>query len=327
MKGFDRMLHPLKLKAAFKDYLWGGTRLRDEFNKQTDINPVAESWELSCHHDGHSIVCNGEFTGKTLSEYIQAVGKQVIGTKAQNKQDFPILIKFIDAKQNLSVQVHPDDKYALLHEGESGKTEMWYVVDAIDDASLIYGFTQKISHQEFERRIKDNTLLEVCNQVPIKKGDVFFIEAGTLHAIGAGALIAEIQQSSNSTYRVYDYGRIGKDGKPRQLHIEKALAVTKLEPPTRKPEPIAKFNHFANYDLTILAQCDLFNVSHFNLHGNCSLIANKESFHSILILDGEMALTYHGNSFTINKGESIFIPADMGEYILNGTGEFLLTTL
>ena len=134
------------------------------------------------------------------------------------------MIKFIDAKQNLSVQVHPDDTYALLNEGESGKTEMWYVMDAQPDSKLIYGFNKKISHQEFEKRITDNTLLEVCNQVPIKKGDVFFIEAGTLHAIGAGALIAEIQQSSNSTYRVYDYGRLGKDGKPRQLHIEKALA-------------------------------------------------------------------------------------------------------
>ena len=206
------MLYPLKLNAAFKDYLWGGTRLRDEFNKQTDIDPVAESWELSCHHDGQSIISNGEFSGKTLAQYIETVGKQVIGTKAPKDKDFPILIKFIDAKQSLSVQVHPDDKYALLHEGESGKTEMWYVMDATPDATLIYGFTHEISHQEFERRIKDNTLLEVCNQVPIKKGDVFFIEAGTLHAIGAGALIAEIQQSSNSTYRVYDYGRVGKDG-------------------------------------------------------------------------------------------------------------------
>ena len=321
------MLYPLKLNAAFKDYLWGGTRLRDEFNKQTDIDPVAESWELSCHHDGQSIISNGEFSGKTLAQYIETVGKQVIGTKAPKDKDFPILIKFIDAKQSLSVQVHPDDKYALLHEGESGKTEMWYVMDATPDATLIYGFTHKISHQEFERRIKDNTLLEVCNQVPIKKGDVFFIEAGTLHAIGAGALIAEIQQSSNSTYRVYDYGRVGKDGKLREVHIEKALAVTKLEPPTRKPEPIAKLTAFADYDLTILAQCKLFNVSHFDLHGNCSLNAKKDSFHSILALDGQIALTYGSDSFTITKGESVFIPADMGEYILNGTGEFILTTL
>ena len=321
------MLYPLKLQAAFKDYIWGGTRLRDEFNKQTTINPVAESWELSCHHDGKSTIENGSFAGKTLIEYIETEGKQVIGTKAQDKKDFPILIKFIDAKQNLSVQVHPDDTYALLNEGESGKTEMWYVMDAQPDSKLIYGFNKKISHQEFEKRITDNTLLEVCNQVPIKKGDIFFIEAGTLHAIGAGALIAEIQQSSNSTYRVYDYGRLGKDGKPRQLHIEKALAVTKLEPPTRKPEPVAKVNYFTDYDLTILAQCDLFNVSHFNLHGNCNLEAKKDSFHSILVLNGEMALTYKANSFTVKKGESIFIPANMGEYILNGTGEFILTTL
>lgn len=321
------MLYPLKLQAVFKDYIWGGTRLRDEFNKQTTINPVAESWELSCHRDGKCTILNGSYTGKTLSSYIEAEGIQVVGTKAENKKDFPLLIKFIDAKQNLSVQVHPDDKYAFLNEGEPGKTEMWYVIDTQPNSKLIYGFAKEISHQEFEKRILDNTLLDVCNQVPIKKGDVFFIEAGTLHAIGAGALIAEIQQNSNSTYRVYDYGRIGKDGKPRQLHIDKALAVTKLQPPARKPEPLAKVNCFTDYDLTVLAQCNLFNVNHFNLHGNCNLETKKDSFHSILILDGEMALTYNTDSFTIKKGDSIFIPANMGEYILNGTGEFILTTL
>ncbi len=321
------MLYPLKLNAAFKDYLWGGTRLRDEYNKKTDLDPVAESWELSCHHDGLSTIDNGEFAGKTLFDYIKTVGRQVIGTKAPKDKDFPILIKFIDAKQNLSVQVHPDDKYARLHEGESGKTEMWYVIDALPNSSLIYGFNREISHQEFEKRIKDNTLLDVCNSVPIKKGDVFFIEAGTLHAIGAGALIAEIQQSSNSTYRVYDYGRIGKDGKPRQLHIEKALAVTKLKPADKKPGAIAKLTCFTDYQLSVLAQCDLFNVSHFDLAGNCYLNAKSDSFHSILILDGEIAITYGKDSFTVKKGDSLFVPAGMGEYILNGTGEFILTTI
>ena len=321
------MLYPLKLSAAFKDYLWGGTRLRDEFNKKTDINPVAESWELSCHHDGLSTITNGEFAGKTLWDYVKAHGKQVIGTKAPEDKDFPILIKFIDAKQNLSVQVHPDDAYARVHEGESGKTEMWYVIDATPGASLIYGFTKEISLEEFEQRIKDNTLLDVCNRVPIKKGDVFFIEAGTLHAIGAGALIAEIQQSSNSTYRVYDYGRIGKDGKPRQLHIEKALAVTKRQPPTHKVGEIAKLNCFTDYDLDILAQCKLFNVSHFDLHGDCALNAKADSFHSILVLDGKMTINYGKDSFTVEKGDSVFVPAGMGKYILNGMGEFILTTI
>ena len=321
------MLYPLKLNAAFKDYLWGGTRLRDEFNKKTDINPVAESWELSCHHDGLSTITNGEFAGKTLWDYVQTVGKQVIGTNAPKDKDFPILIKFIDAKQNLSVQVHPDDAYARVHEGESGKTEMWYVIDATPGASLIYGFTKEISLEEFEQRIKNNTLLDVCNRVPIKKGDVFFIEAGTLHAIGAGALIAEIQQSSNSTYRVYDYGRIGKDGKPRQLHIEKALAVTKRQPPTHKVGEIAKLTCFTDYDLDVLAQCDLFKVSHFDLHGECKLNAKKDSFHSILVLAGDIMLTYGENSFTLTKGDSVFVPADMGKYALNGNGEFILTTI
>lgn len=321
------MLYPLKLKPAFKDYIWGGTRLRDEYNKKTDINPVAESWELSCHHDGNSIIANGIYAGKTLAEYITEQGNSAVGTKAAGKKDFPILIKFIDAKQNLSVQVHPDDDYARVHEGEQGKTEMWYVVDATPGASLIYGFTKEISHEEFKQRIENNTLLDVCNRVPVKKGDVFFIEAGTLHAIGAGALIAEIQQNSNSTYRVYDYGRLGKDGKPRQLHIEKALAVTKLMPPQRKPEAIAELECFKDYDLTILAQCELFKVSRFVLHGSCRLTAGSDSFHSLLVLDGEIKIIYDTKEFNFIKGDSIYVPAGMEEYTVSGRGEFILTTL
>lgn len=214
-----------------------------------------------------------------------------------------------------------------MHEGEQGKTEMWYVVDAMPGASLIYGFTKEISHEEFKQRIENNTLLDVCNRVPVKKGDVFFIEAGTLHAIGAGALIAEIQQNSNSTYRVYDYGRLGKDGKPRQLHIEKALAVTKLIPPQRKPEAVAELECFKDFDLTVLAQCELFKVSRFVLHGSCRLTAGSDSFHSLLVLDGEIKIIYDTEEFNFIKGDSIYIPAGMEEYTVSGRGEFILTTL
>ena len=314
------MLYPLKLNAAFKDYLWGGTRLRDEFNKQTDIDPVAESWELSCHHDGQSIISNGEFSGKTLAQYIETVGKQVIGTKAPKDKDFPILIKFIDAKQSLSVQVHPDDKYALLHEGESGKTEMWYVMDATPDATLIYGFTHEISHQEFERRIKDNTLLEVCNQVPIKKGDVFFIEAGTLHAIGAGALIAEIQQSSNSTYRVYDYDRRDKDGNKRELHIREALESSNLKKSTYS-------NSVLDGDDIILTQCDYFTVRRLKVQNRVQLRIDKTSFHSLIITDGSGELYMGGEILKLNKGDSIFIPAQNNEYTVSGPCEIILSFL
>ena len=219
-------MYPLLLKAPIKDYIWGGTRLKTEFGFETEKEIAAEGWMLSCHKDGTNTVLNGEFAGKILTEVLDIWGKEALGKNAERFTYFPLLIKLIDAKDKLSVQVHPDDSYALKNEGEYGKTEMWYVVDCDEGASLIYGFNKEISKEEFESRIKDNTLSEVCNYVPVKKGDVFFIGAGTLHAIGEGILIAEVQQNSNTTYRVSDYGRLGADGNPRPLHIEKAVDVT-----------------------------------------------------------------------------------------------------
>ncbi|MBB5336166.1 type I phosphomannose isomerase catalytic subunit [Pectinatus brassicae] len=321
------MLYPLKLQSPLKDYIWGSTRLKNEFSKETDLSIVAESWELACHKAGTNIIENGEYQGQLLSSFFAKEGKNAIGTKAAAIDYFPLLIKLIDAHDNLSVQVHPDDAYAQLTEGEPGKTEMWYIVDAEPDAKLIYGFKNKISREEFEKRITDNTLLEVCNQEPVKKGDVFFINSGTLHAIGKGILIAEIQQNSNTTYRVYDYGRIGKDGKPRDLHIAKALTVTNLDVPTHKTGAIAAIDTLSDYKMKVLAQCDLFTVIHFDLAGNCSLCADETSFHSILVLDGEICLNCASDSMILQKGDSIFIPANMQDYRINGTGEFILTTL
>ena len=259
------MLEPMLLKAPLKDYLWGGNRLKNEYGKESDLDIVAESWELSCHEAGLSVIDSGAHKGETLAAFLAGAGKAVLGSKAQDRDYFPLLIKFIDAKGDLSVQVHPDDEYALREEGEQGKTEMWYVVDAEPDASLIYGFQQKISKEEFEQRIADNTLLEVCNKVPVHKGDVFFIKAGTLHAIGSGILIYEVQQSSNLTYRVYDYGRVGKDGKPRQLHIDKALAVTKLEVPQAVSGNTVDIDLFPDMDIRLLAECKYFKVYHGSL--------------------------------------------------------------
>ena len=220
----------LKLKPSCKDYLWGGHRLVDEYNIEYDGEILAEAWELSCHPDGPSMIMNGPYAGKTLQEYLDIEGMEVLGTHCRRFREFPILTKFIDARDNLSIQVHPSNGFALQNEGQYGKTEMWYVLDAEEGAFLYYGFKEEITREEFAQRIKENTLLEVLNAVPVKKGDVLFIESGTLHAIGKGILIAEIQQNSNVTYRVYDYGRVGKDGKKRDLHIEKALAVTSRVP-------------------------------------------------------------------------------------------------
>ncbi len=310
----------LKLKPACKDYLWGGHRLVDEFGIEYDGDVCAEAWVLSCHPDGPSTVVNGPYAGKTLREYIDGEGRQVLGTHCRRFRDFPILTKFIDAKENLSVQVHPGNSFALQHEGQYGKTEMWYVMDAEPGAFLYYGFKREISKEEFAQRIKDNTLLEVLNAVPVKKGDALFIESGTLHAIGKGILIAEIQQNSNVTYRVYDYGRVGKDGKKRDLHIEKALAVTNRVPIVRRG---TSYPH--------VADCDYFTVDKLNLDGNLTYrtqgTVKDTSFLSILILDGKGTITCQGEKLDYKKGDSFFISAGSGDWQIEGTCDALLTTI
>lgn len=318
----------IKLNPAFKDYLWGGTKLRDEYGKKCDLDKVAESWELSCHKDGCSVVADGEYAGLTLPQYIEKAGKAVLGTDCEKFEYFPILIKLIDAKQNLSVQVHPDNDYAMRVEGEYGKTEMWYVVDCEPGAGLLYGFKHEISKEEFRRRIEDNTLLEVTNRVEVHPGDVFFIEAGTLHAIGEGILIAEIQQNSNTTYRVYDYGRVGADGKPRQLHIEKAIDVTRLAPATRPcGRPQAKPEAFDGGSVLPLASCDYFTVKEMEVTSHAALMADEKSFHSLLLLDGSLTLSMGGEKLEMEKGASVFVPAGSGDYTLTGKGRLILTTV
>ena len=321
------MLKPMLLKAPLKDYLWGGNRLKNEYGKSSDLDIVAESWELSCHEAGLSLVDSGEHKGETLSSLLAGEGKAMLGSKAKDMDYFPLLIKFIDAKGDLSVQVHPDDEYAWREEGEPGKTEMWYVVDAEPDASLIYGFQQEISKEEFKQRIADNTLLEVCNQVPVHKGDVFFIKAGTLHAIGSGILIYEVQQSSNLTYRVYDYGRVGKDGQPRPLHIDKALAVTKLEVPQDAEEKMVDIDLFPHMNVKLLAECKYFKVYHGSLQGDSIMHAGEDSFHCLTVLDGALKLTGNGESLTVDKGKTVFVPAGLGNYQLQGQAEFILSKL
>ena len=220
---------PFLLTPAGKDYLWGGNRLKTEFNKEIDLVPLAETWECSTHPDGPSVIVTGRHAGKTLAELLKE-HPEYLGKHPGTEGELPVLIKFIDAKKNLSVQVHPDDDYARKYEnGQLGKTEMWYVMDAAPDAQLVYGFNHDITKEQLRQSLKDGTVEKYLQKVKIQKDDVFFIEAGTVHAIGAGALIAEIQESSNLTYRLYDYNRVGKDGKLRELHIDKALAVANLK--------------------------------------------------------------------------------------------------
>ena len=310
----------LKLRPACKDYLWGGHRLAEEYNVDYRGEILAEAWVLSAHPDGPSVIDNGPYKGKTFRDYLEAEGMEVLGTHCRRFREFPILTKFIDARDNLSIQVHPGNGFALQNEGQYGKTEMWYVLDAEEGAYLYYGFREEISREEFAERIRDNTLLEVLNAVPVHRGDVLFIESGTLHAIGKGILIAEIQQNSNVTYRIYDYGRVGKDGKKRDLHIEKALAVTNRVPIVRSG---SQYPH--------VADCDYFTVDKLNLDGKLTSRMQgtvfDSSFLSILILDGEGTISCRGETVSYRKGDSIFLSAGSGNWQIEGTCDALLTTI
>ena len=306
-------LETIKLTPACKDYLWGGEKLRQDYGIQSQLHPLAEAWVLSCHPDGPSVVATAPLAGKTLPEYIQEKGPGCLGADCEKFTDFPILAKFIDAKGDLSIQVHPSNDYALAHEHQFGKTEMWYVLDCEPGATLYYGFQHQISREEFQQRIQDNTLTEVLNAVPVEKGDLFFIPAGTLHAIRKGIVVAEIQQNSNVTYRIYDYGRVDVDGKLRQLHIQQALEVTQRTPPQPDPD-------FHGH----LAQCPYFTVD--VMEGRFTLDCGPESFVSVLVLEGTGALWEGDESMSLRKGESLFIPAGAGQCRLEGDGLKCLVT-
>ncbi len=311
----------LKLKPAFMDNIWGGRRLIEEFHMDCSLERAAEAWVLSCHPAGESRVANGELAGATLSEAIQAMGEDCLGERAKEFSFFPLLIKFIDARDDLSIQVHPEDEYALRVEKGYGKTEMWYVMDADPGAKLFYGFTHPITKEEFECRIRENTLTEVLNAVEVKKGDCFFIPAGTIHAIGAGLLIAEIQQNSNTTYRVYDYGRRDKQGNTRELHIDKALDVTDLTP---APATVQyEVRQMEGGRVETLADCAYFATDKIELDGALTLSVGKDSFRALLCMEGEGVVSAGGERVSFVPGDCLFVPADAGKITLEGQGLLL----
>lgn len=316
----------IKLIPAFKDYIWGGTKLKTTYGKQSDLDIVAESWELSTHPDGPSIVANGEYAGKTLIEYIEDNGKSVLGTKCTLEKDIPILIKFIDAKDNLSIQVHPDDTYALKNEGDYGKTEMWYILEAEEGAQLVYGFNTEITEEEFKVAIENNTFTDKLNYVDVQKGDVFFIEPGTMHAIGKGIIIAEIQQRSNVTYRVYDYGRVGVDGKPRELHVAKAIDVTTL---AKADEAKVDYSleEYEGYKRGVLASCEYFHVEVLDIEEGVDLTADQTTFHSLVVVEGCANILSSTENLAVLKGDTVFIPAGYGLYNISGKCKVILSTL
>lgn len=314
----------IKLVPAFKDYLWGGVKLKTEYGKQSDLEIVAESWELSTHPDGLSTIANGEYEGQTLLKYIEEHGKGVLGTACKVEKDLPILIKLIDAKDRLSIQVHPDDQYALLHEGDYGKTEMWYVVEAEEGAQLIYGFNKTTTQEELRQAIRDNSLADILNYVEVHKGDVFFIKPGTVHAIGEGVVIAEIQQRSNVTYRVYDYGRVGVDGKPRELHIDQSIEVMNLNKAdeARVEYTLRPTN---GYQEAEIAGCEYFHVNMIEVDNQADIEVEQSSFKSLLLVEGKAQVISGQKVMDMTKGETVFLPAGSGRYELKGTGKFIVS--
>lgn len=315
---------PLKLQPAFKDYLWGGTRLVTEYGKKTSLSPVAESWELSCHPDGPSLIANGPLSGKMLADVLQEQ-PQLLGTKGQGFEDFPILIKLIDAKEPLSLQVHPDDAYARRVEQQFGKNEMWYILDCDPGAEIILGFQKPLSQKAFRSQIADNTILDSVHSIPVAPGDCFCIPAGLLHAIGKGILVAEVQQSSNVTYRVYDYARRDAQGNLRPLHVDQAVEVTDTTLTVEKSDfPVEIREGYTSQKLT---DWSYFCSQRLVVSDAAALFAGEESFHSLLCLEGCAELFTESESIVVKKGECVFLPAGLGHYTVKGSCSLLFTSL
>lgn len=319
---------PFLLRPAGKDYLWGGSRLNDDFSKDIAMEPLAETWECSTHPDGPSRVGSGAFAGKSLMEVLKE-HPEFLGTHPRTKGELPILIKLIDAKKDLSVQVHPDDEYAREHEnGSLGKSEMWYVLDAKKDTKLVYGFCHDIKKEKLRQSIADGTIEKYLQKVPVRKDDVFYIEAGTVHAIGAGALIAEIQESSNLTYRLYDYNRVDKNGKKRELHIDKALDVAELKSSSEPMQPMRVLKYRKGYASELLCRCKYFQVERMllNTEQNRELVdfrTLENSFHVLLCTEGCGVIFGEGIMLNFFKGDCIFVPADSIPLKIHGKAQML----
>ena len=321
------MNQPFLLKPSGKDYLWGGQRLNTEFEKGIDMSPLAETWECSTHPDGPSFVASGEFDGESLAEVIKQ-HPEYLGTRHAGETELPILIKFIDAKSDLSVQVHPDDEYAKKYEnGQLGKTEMWYVLDATKDAKLVYGFRNNTDEAEIRSAIESGTLMKYLQTVPVKKDDLFFIEAGTVHAIGAGCLIAEIQENSNLTYRLYDYDRVGKDGKKRELHVDKAMRVSKMTSSAEPRQPLRVLKYQPGVASELLSRCKYFEVYRMLVNTErrqeVRYQADELGFRVLLCVSGCGNISFGTESFRFYKGDCIFVPADSEELKIHGQAQFL----
>ena len=318
---------PILLRPSGKDYLWGGSRLNDDFEKAIDMNPLAETWECSTHPDGPSFAVGGKFEGQSLAEILRA-HPEYLGTRHAGETGLPILVKFIDARENLSVQVHPDDVYAKAHEnGQLGKTEMWYVLDAARDSHLVYGLSRDTDAATLRQAIAGGTLEKYLQRVPIRRDDVFFIPAGTIHAIGAGALVAEIQENSNLTYRLYDYDRVDKNGRKRPLHIDKALEVANLRSSAAPRQPLRVLRYRQGVASELLCRCRYFEVYRVIVNTErrqqVRYRADELAFRVLLCVSGCGTVSFDGGSIPFYRGDCLFLPADSETLTFHAQAQFL----
>ncbi len=307
-------MKPLKLKAAFKDYIWGGTKLNDRYHKNSGLERTAESWELSTHPDGLSVICGGEYDGMTLRDYI-ARDPAVLGT-ARTGDELPILVKLIDAADNLSIQVHPNNEQGRAWENQNGKTEMWYVMESEIGSEIVFGVKEDTTGEALAEAIRTNTVMDLLESVPSYKGQVYFVDAGTIHAIGKGNLIAEIQQNSNVTYRLYDYDRRDKFGNPRELHIEKGIKASNPKRLQRRAIPNCSDG------TRLLGSCPYFQVKELKVNGATEQICYPESYQCLMAVEGTVSV----NGEPLQVGETLFLPANFGAYTVEGNGTLLKTT-
>lgn len=311
---------PLRLQPCYKEYLWGGSRLKREFHKADAPEVTAESWELSCHPDGLSLTEDG----KSIVHLGETDHSGFWG-RASPVEEFPMLVKLIDAEENLSIQVHPSNETALW--GEQGKAEMWYIVDCVPKAFLYFGFSKKISRKEFLQRAEDGSICQVLNRVLVAKGDVFYILPGIIHAIGAGILIAEIQQNSNTTFRVYDYKRKGADGKVRPLHLERAAAVLSYEPVIPEECRANSGVSFPSFSISEMFSCQYFRAYRLDIYTAADLRCDGQSFQHLLCVEGEGSIVAGGKEYPLRKGDSYFLPAALEKYCLSGACRVLMSRI
>lgn len=301
-------MYPIKFENLYYERIWGGKDL-EKFRNNVPEGVIGESWDIACHKNGTGKVANGELKGKGFDEVIKEYGNKFLGNSISIAEDFPLLIKLITAKDKLSVQVHPNDEYAKKVENDLGKTEAWYVVDAEEGASLIVG-TKDCDKETFKKAIEDGNLDKYLNKIPVKKGDFFYVQSGLVHAICEGILIAEIQQSSDTTYRVYDYNR------GREIHVEKALDVIDFSLKGENTQGITIKND--GYDKTYLCLGEYFTIQKYEVNTSVKEASDEDRFYLFTCVDGEGTIKYNGGEENISMGDSIFIPASLGEYELCG---------